>query len=61
MKDKKEEELLKEVKELKKEITKEHKEKQKERSSSALIWIGIFLMIVAFFLWRCGISIGLFD
>ncbi|MBA7473801.1 hypothetical protein ES707_09146 [subsurface metagenome] len=49
-------ELLKEVKQLKEEQQKEH-----SRTSTVRIVVGLMMIALAFILWRCGASIGLFD
>ncbi|MBA7544856.1 hypothetical protein ES705_37217 [subsurface metagenome] len=60
MKNKKEEELLKEVKELKKKVEDENTKKEKERWVSNARWmvIGLVMIALAFVLWRCVIAIG---
>ena len=60
MNDKKEEELLKEVKELKKKVEDENTKKEKERWVSNARWmvIGLVMIALAFVLWRCAIAIG---
>jgi len=45
-------ELLKEVKELRKEITEDNKKKQQNSASNTMIVIGIILLAI-FFLWKC--------
>lgn len=54
-------ELLKEVKELKKKIEDESTEQQKARTISNARWavIGLMMMGLAFVLWRCAVGIGI--
>lgn len=56
-------ELLKEVKDLKKKIEDENKEKQKERTISNVRWMiaGLVMMTLSFIFWRCGVDIGIFE
>ena len=46
-------ELLKEVKELRKEVTEDNKKKQQNSAYNSMMVIGIILIAVAFFLWKC--------
>ena len=52
-KEKNKDELLKEVKELRKEITEDNKKKQQNSAYNSMIVIGIIMVVVAIFLWKC--------
>ena len=51
-------ELLKEVKELRKEITEDNKKKQQNSAYNSMIVIGIIMVAIVIFLWKCS---GLFS
>ena len=51
-------ELLKEVKELRKEVTEDNKKKQQNSAYNSMIVIGIIMVAIAIFLWKCS---GLFS
>jgi len=46
-------ELLKEVKKLREETEKDNKKKQQNSAYNSMMVIGIILIAIAFFLWKC--------